>query len=308
MSKYLNPKADLTFKKVFGEHKNLVMSLLNSLLPLPNDMQITSIEYLSGENHQGNTDKKYSIVDVKCTDNFGRTFVVEMQNYWTTAFFSRTLYNAVLTYSNQLKKGQAFDELKEVYALSLVNESEIPEGELNKNEFIHEYYFTNQKNADDVHKDIALIFVDLQKYKVRGCKAGKLLADLWLKYLTEIDDSTIEVAPELLANSEIAEALEIVERAAYTPEELEAYNKYWLDISTERTALAQSFAEGKAVGFADGKAEGKVEGLAEGKLEGLTIGKTEQAVAMAKKMKADAMPMELIVKYTGLTQSEIESL
>ena len=32
--KYLNPKADLTFKLVFGEHPDLVMSLLNALLPL----------------------------------------------------------------------------------------------------------------------------------------------------------------------------------------------------------------------------------------------------------------------------------
>ena len=30
--KYLDPKADLTFKLVFGEHPDLVMSLLNALL------------------------------------------------------------------------------------------------------------------------------------------------------------------------------------------------------------------------------------------------------------------------------------
>ena len=35
--KYLNPKADLIFKMVFGEHPDLVMSLLNALLPLPDD-------------------------------------------------------------------------------------------------------------------------------------------------------------------------------------------------------------------------------------------------------------------------------
>ena len=32
--KYLDPKTDLTFKKVFGEHPDLVTSLLNALLPL----------------------------------------------------------------------------------------------------------------------------------------------------------------------------------------------------------------------------------------------------------------------------------
>lgn len=32
--RYLNPKSDLTFKLVFGEHPDLVMSFLNALLPL----------------------------------------------------------------------------------------------------------------------------------------------------------------------------------------------------------------------------------------------------------------------------------
>ena len=34
MAKYLDPKADLTFKKVFGEHADLLKSFLNALLPL----------------------------------------------------------------------------------------------------------------------------------------------------------------------------------------------------------------------------------------------------------------------------------
>ena len=44
MAKYLDPKADVTFKKVFGEHKNLVISLLNALLPLDDGKQVESIE------------------------------------------------------------------------------------------------------------------------------------------------------------------------------------------------------------------------------------------------------------------------
>ena len=43
--KYLDPKADLTFKKIFGKHPDLLMSLLNALLPLSEDQQIKSIEY-----------------------------------------------------------------------------------------------------------------------------------------------------------------------------------------------------------------------------------------------------------------------
>lgn len=47
--RYLDPKADLTFKKIFGEHKDLLISLLNALLPLADDEQIKSAEYLSPE-------------------------------------------------------------------------------------------------------------------------------------------------------------------------------------------------------------------------------------------------------------------
>ena len=37
--RYLDPKADLTFKKVFGEHPDLVISLPNALLPLNYDKE-----------------------------------------------------------------------------------------------------------------------------------------------------------------------------------------------------------------------------------------------------------------------------
>ena len=35
--KYLDPKADLTFKKIFGNHPARLISLLNALLPLSED-------------------------------------------------------------------------------------------------------------------------------------------------------------------------------------------------------------------------------------------------------------------------------
>ncbi|MDR1343384.1 MAG: Rpn family recombination-promoting nuclease/putative transposase, partial [Prevotellaceae bacterium] len=34
MARYLDPKNDLPFKKIFGEHKHLLISFLNALLPL----------------------------------------------------------------------------------------------------------------------------------------------------------------------------------------------------------------------------------------------------------------------------------
>ena len=47
MGKYFDPRADLTFKKVFGEHKNLVISLLNALLPLEDDERVEEYRVLA---------------------------------------------------------------------------------------------------------------------------------------------------------------------------------------------------------------------------------------------------------------------
>ena len=90
--RYLNPKADLTFKKVFGEHPDLVRSLLNALLPFETpEEEISEVEYLPAELVPDTPLKKNSIVDVRCKDRRGRQFIVEMQMLWSPAFMQRVL-------------------------------------------------------------------------------------------------------------------------------------------------------------------------------------------------------------------------
>ncbi|MDR2775416.1 MAG: Rpn family recombination-promoting nuclease/putative transposase, partial [Tannerella sp.] len=72
MARYLDPKNDLIFKRIFGEHPNLLRSFLNAVMPLKADQQIESLEYLQTEQVPDNPAKKNSIVDVRCMDNYGR--------------------------------------------------------------------------------------------------------------------------------------------------------------------------------------------------------------------------------------------
>ncbi|MFV0553234.1 MAG: Rpn family recombination-promoting nuclease/putative transposase, partial [Mangrovibacterium sp.] len=123
---YLDPKNDLTFKRVFGREKNLVISLLNSLLPFSDDQLIESVEYISPEMVPDMPGKKNSIVDVRCKDKNGRQFLVEMQIHWVPWFKERMLLNATKAYSSQLKKGEGYDKLYPVYALGLINDIYLP--------------------------------------------------------------------------------------------------------------------------------------------------------------------------------------
>ncbi len=72
MARYLDPKTDVVFKKIFGQHPHLLKSFLNAVLPLTADSMIQSLEYLSSEQVPQIPTFKYTVVDVLCRDIKGR--------------------------------------------------------------------------------------------------------------------------------------------------------------------------------------------------------------------------------------------
>lgn len=258
MSRYLNPRSDVVFKKIFGEHAHLLISFLNSLLPLPADGQIVSLDYLPTEQIPNIPVLKRTIVDVKCTDQQGRIFIVEMQIEWTTYFMQRMLFGASQAYVNQLNKGEQYEYLKPVYGLGLLAENFDHESP----DFYHHYKIINVEKPSRELKGLQFVFIELQKFKPTNHSQRKLQV-LWLRFMSEINEKTRTVDPELLAVPEIREAIELSEEAAYNASELAAYNTYWDTVSTEKTLLSGRYQEGKA----EGKAEGIIEGEKKGKRE-----------------------------------------
>lgn len=133
--RYLDPKNDLTFKKVFGQHPHLLKSFLNALLPLEPDAQIEELEYLPSELVPEVPETRNSIVDVRCVDQKKRQFIVEMQMLWTDSFMNRVLFNASKAYVKQLKIGQEYHLLQPVYSLNLVDDTFIKDSP----EWYHHY-------------------------------------------------------------------------------------------------------------------------------------------------------------------------
>ena len=229
--KYLDPKADLTFKKVFGEHPDLVKSLLNALLPFKNkEEEITSVTYLTPEMMPQTPTRKFSIVDVRCEDALGRQFIVEMQMVWSAEFKQRVLFNASKAYVKQLNRGEDYSLLKPVYSLNLVNEVFEPE----LDDYYHYYHLVHEEHTDKVIDGLHLVFVELPKFTPHTFTEKKMQV-LWLRYLTEIDEKTKTIPAELLASPEIAKAVSEIEESAYTEEELLGYDEFWDLVSVEKT-------------------------------------------------------------------------
>ena len=229
--KYLDPKADLTFKKVFGEHPALVKSLLNALLPFKSEEEeITSVTYLTPEMVPQTPTRKFSIVDVRCEDAQGRQFIVEMQMVWSAEFKQRVLFNASKAYVKQLNRGEDYSLLKPVYSLNLVNEVFEPELE----DYYHYYHLVHEEHTERVIDGLHLVFVELPKFTPHTFTEKKMQV-LWLRFLTEINEKTKTVPAELLANPEIAKAVSEIEESAYTEEELLGYDDFWDAVSVEKT-------------------------------------------------------------------------
>ncbi len=284
MGKYLNPKADLTFKKVFGEHEDLVMSLLNALLPLDAGKQIEHVEYMTNEMVPENPGKKNSVVDVRCKETGGRHFIVEMQMNWNNEFEQRVILNASKAVVKQLGTSEDYSLLQPVYSLNLINDVGFDAG---PDEFYHDYAIVNMEHSDRIIEGLRFIFVELPKFKPQSIKEKKM-AVLWLRFLTEIDGDTEEVPSELLETPETSKALKILEKSAYNEKELNAYEYYWDAVYNERGAIRHGYKQGMAQGMAQGMTQANREN--------------------AQKMKTDGMPTDLIAKYTGLSPQEIDLL
>ena len=92
--KYLDPKADLTFKKIFGNHPKRLISLLNALLPLSEEEQIHEIKYLPTELVPENNSYRYAIANILCIDTQGNKLCVVIRIEWSDFFEQRVQFLA----------------------------------------------------------------------------------------------------------------------------------------------------------------------------------------------------------------------
>ena len=287
-ARYLDPKIDLAFKRVFGEHKHLLKSFLNALLPLADDGQIESLDYLTPEQVPEIPGLlKLSIVDVKCQDAKGRIFIVEMQMHWSSSFQSRMVFGGAQAFVKQLGKGASYSSLQPVYALALVNDV----FDRQTANFYHHYQIVNLQNTQETIPGLEFVFIELPKFKPENI-IGKRMQVLWLRFLNEIGEGGIPPDEEMQADENIARALDLVEVAAFTDAELDRYHS-----DLDHARLVSSM-------FGDFEAKGRREGLAEGKAEG----KAEAQAELIKAMHQNGLNAEQISQITQLTVQSIQKL
>jgi len=272
MARYLNPKTDVTFKRIFIDNPALLINFLNSVMPFENGRQILELEYLPQELAPDTPGRKFSIVDVRCKDNFERQFIVEIQLNWYDAFMKRIVFNAGKAYVRQLGKGQEYHLLQPVYTLCLLVEN----FDLKTDRFYHHFQIVNRENTDEIIPGLEFVLVELtEKFRPETISDRRLMV-LWLRFLKEVNEDMTSLPEEMMENEFIRLAAELCEIGAFTPEELAQYEGFWDAVRIEKTVKES------------GKQEGKIE--------------------TALNMLADGVSIENVCKYTGLAKQQIEEI
>lgn len=255
--RFLNPKTDFAFKRIFGSDasRGVLLSFLNTALELEGAERIVDVTILDPYQAPHIKGWKDTFVDVRARDETGRSFIVEMQILVAPGLEKRILDNACKDYVGQIQRADDYRKLVGVIAITITDF--VMYRDLAG--IVSTFRLRADKNPDLTHQDMALVFVELPKFtKTENELAGPL--DRWLYFLRCAE--TLEAVPaSLAADPAIGQALEIANRAGLSPEELLDQEKRepWIGFLKSLDLDAdEARRKGEAKGRAEGEAKGRV--------------------------------------------------
>lgn len=254
--KFINPKIDFAFKKIFGSRQSteILISFLNALL-YQGESIIESLEILDPYLGPQVAGAKNSYLDVKAKLNDGTFVIIEMQVLKVQAFGKRVLYNAAKTYALQLTRGELYKELRPVIALT-ITDFEMFSG---SQDVISHFIFKERTRLSDyIQNDIELVFVELPKFK-KELEQLENITDKWI-YFIKTTGSLAEVPQTMATVPQIQKAFEFANQLSLTQEEF--------NILQQQEFFAQDQEGSVALGREEGRQQGREEGRQEGRKQG----------------------------------------
>ena len=297
--RFINPKTDYAFKKIFGSEQShdILISFLNAIL-YDGENAIAKIEILNPYLPPKIRGVKDTYLDIKATLDNRSTVIIEMQVLNIEGFEKRILYNAAKAYSIQLGQGQAYTLLDPVIALTITDFEMFPE----LNQLISRFILKEKDFLIDYPiYDIELVFVELPKFQTQLADLATL-ADKWLYFLKSARQ--LDLVPDSMnIVPEIRQAFDIANEINLTREELEDMEKQEMFIHDQRGVMIKAHKQG----LQEGRQEGLEQGLQEGLEQGLEQGKIAAMLEMAGQLLAILDDAE-ISRITGLSLEQVSQM
>ncbi|MBC6686110.1 Rpn family recombination-promoting nuclease/putative transposase [Wolbachia pipientis] len=299
ISKFLDPKNDFAFRRIFGSvnNKDILIHFLNDMLGLTGVDQIEDVSFLSPIQDPDIASQKQSIVDVLCTDSAGTQLIIEMQVVKTTGFEKRAQYYAAKAYSSQAHKGDQYQDLKGIIFIAIADFILFP----NKLAYKSDHVTFDKITYEHDLKDFSFTFIELPKFNKTKEDQLSNIVEKWIYFFKYADETSEEDLQKIIGSDVIiGRAYDVLNQYNWSKEERFAYDQTKKHIDDYLSSIQQGKIEGKIEGIKIGEEKGRKEGREEGKIEG--------KIEVAKTMLANNIDINTIVKCTGLSISEIEEL
>lgn len=299
LSKFLDPKNDVAFRRIFGTEKNkdILIHFLNDILGFTGKNVIQDIEFLSTIQDPDIASKKQSIVDVLCRDSSGIQYVCEMQVAKTKGFEKRAQYYAAKAYSRQADKGDQYQDLKEIIFIAIADCILFPD----KSEYKSKHTIRDEDTNEHDLKDFYFIFIELPKFPKTKEDQLSSIVEKWVYFFKYADETSEEDLEKIIGSDIIIKkAYEELNRFNWSEKEFIAYEQEIKRILDEQAVLAQKLN--------DATEKGREEGIQIGHEKSSEEGEKQVKIAVAKEMLTDKMSINTIARLTGLPISEVEKL
>ncbi len=277
--RYINLFTDFGFKKLFGEepNKDLLISFLNSLFQ--GKEVISDLSYLKNERLGKNEGERRAVHDLYCTNEKGEKIIVEIQRVKQEFFRDRSLYYSTFAIQEQALKGQKWNyELKAVYMVAVLD-FEFNDTEPDK--LHHRVKLIEEETCQVFYDKLSYVYLEIPKFN-KGLGELQNDCEKWLFAFKNLH--RLREMPRELEEGVFKKLFDLAEIAGMQPTERTVYEDSLKDYWDLKSSMETYFKEGKEEGIAEGK-------------------KT-----IAKAMLADGEPMEKIMRFTGLSAAEVESL
>lgn len=275
--RYISLLTDFGFKRIFGTkpNKDLLIDFLNSLFN--GEQVVKDVTFLNSE-HVGDVHTvRKAIFDVYCENEKGEKFIVEMQNAYQTYFKDRSLYYATFPIREQAQKGEGWNyKLKHVYVVALLN-YDMSDPAFSDDTINHDIGLLDKQTHRVFNDKLTFKYVEISKFNKR-IEELKTNYDKWLFVLQNL--SRLDCQPEYLKTAVFNRLFAEAEIAKFTRAELREYEdslKAYRDIKNSLDSAEEK-------------------------------GERKKAIEIAKNLIEMGMPIDNIMKATGLSLEEIAKL
>ena len=269
---------DFVFKALLVKNPDILLDILNSFPTFQGLQRIKQITILNPELPKSTDLEKGSILDIRATDESGRSFLIEMQGTPKPFLPERLVLYWAKVFAGSIIKGDEYSILPKVFSISFLNFKLI--------KYSKEFH-TTFRILDVKTGKIALTDV-LEMHTIELSKIGKKISSLhsdlekWVYLFREAQNLKEESLKELISKNPMMEkATTELEYLSQDPKTRQAYE--------DRLKAEWDYNTGMKSAYRDGELKGIL----------------DNSIETARKMKGEDDSIEKIIRITGLSEDQL---